>query len=109
MADGVIVVDTTGKINLINPAAADMAGWPVNEATNLNVNSIIKLAQENGKDLDEVNNPFTTVMRDKQAFKNTLQIISKDKSSHVISLVVTPLVVPPNYELVGAVARYAWY
>ncbi len=104
VADGVVVVDTSGKITLINPAAADMVGWASNEALGLNFDSVFKLSQVDGKELEKANNPFTNVMRDKQAFKSTIQLLPKAGTPKVISLVVSPLVLPPNYELIGAVA-----
>ncbi|MGZ6004699.1 MAG: PAS domain-containing sensor histidine kinase [Candidatus Saccharimonadales bacterium] len=104
VADGVVVIDISGKITLVNPSAADLLGWPANEAVGLNVNSVVKLTQENGKDIDEASNPFTSVLRDKQAFKNTLQLVAKNGTNRVVSIVVSPLVLPPDYQLVGAVA-----
>lgn len=104
VADGVIVVDLTGKITLINPAAAEMSGWTADEAVNINVNSVIRLTREDGQNINNDDNPFATVMREKQANKNIFQIVAKNGSKKVVSLVVSPLVLPPAYELIGAVA-----
>ena len=104
VADGVVVVDTNNKIMLINPAAAEMVGWVANEALSLKVNSVIKLVKEDGKDLADNEYPSTAAMNDKQAYKGTLQLQAKDGVKHVISVVASPLVLPPSYELVGAVA-----
>src|SRR5262249_13921015 len=95
---------TNGKIKLINPSGAELVGWPVEEALNLDVNSVVKLAQEDGKPLNSNSNPFQEVMVAKQAVKNTLQLTSRDGKQRVISLVVSPVVLPPKYELAGAVA-----
>lgn len=104
VADGVILVDTTGKITLINPAAAEMVGWKATEAQGLNANAVFKLAQEDGKDIAPDADPFTSTIRDKQAFKNTLQLTSKTGVKRTVSFVVSPLLLPPNYDLLGAVA-----
>lgn len=104
VADGVVVIDTSSKITLVNPAAADMTGWQTNEAVSLNVNSVVKLTQESGKDIADNDNPFSSVLNDKQAFKGTLLLTSKDGTKRVISMVVSPIVTPPDYELIGAVA-----
>src|SRR5581483_7054071 len=48
LADGVIVIGADGKINLMNPAAAKMTEWPVDEAQGMDVQLVVKLAQENG-------------------------------------------------------------
>ncbi len=104
VADGVIVTDTAGIINLINPAGAELISWPADEAVGLDVNTVIKLALEDGKPLPEGGNPFQEVMSAKQAVKTTLQLSSRDGRKKTVSLVVSPVVLPPDYELVGAVA-----
>ena len=104
VADGVLVIDVSGKISLINPAAADMLGWPVGEAINLDINSVVKLAQEDGKPLTDSNSPFKEVIRTKQAVKKTMQLLPRGGKPKIVSLVVSPVVIPPAYQLVGAVA-----
>lgn len=104
VADGVVLVNVTGKITLINPAAAEMVGWKASEALGLNANAVFKLAQEDGKEVLPDASPFTTTMRDKQAFKSTMQLADKTGVKRVISVIVSPLLLPPKYDLVGAVA-----
>ncbi len=104
VADGILVVDTKFRITLINSAGADLVGWRADEAVTLQVGSVLKLSLENGKPMLETNNPFKEVMRAKQAVKTVLQLTTKDGKRKVISLVVSPVVLPPNYEIAGAVA-----
>ena len=43
IADGVIVVDASGVIQLINPAAEQIIGWGKEDATNLDYRSVLKI------------------------------------------------------------------
>lgn len=62
IADGVIVTDTEGKINLMNRTAANMTGWTVEEAININVEQVFKVAKENGEEIPKEEYPFTAVL-----------------------------------------------
>ncbi len=104
VADSVIVFDTTKKITLINPAGGELTGWQADEAVSLDINTVVKLAQEDGKPLPDTNNPFNEVLLAKQAVKKTLQMTSREGKKMIVSLVVSPIALPPKYEVVGAVA-----
>ncbi len=104
VADGIFVIDTSGKIKIINPAGAELVGWPVDEAVNLDVGAVVKLYQIDGKDLPDASNPFKEVISAKQAVKNSFQLNTRDGKKRVVSLVISPVVLPPKYELSGAVA-----
>jgi PAS domain S-box-containing protein len=103
LADGVIVTDTEGKVNLINPAAASLIGWPVDEARGLDVHSVIKLVKEDGKDLGTGEDPFTVVVNQKQSFNRIMGLVDRSNKNHVVSLVISP-VLSKNNELAGTVA-----
>lgn len=104
IADGVIVTDTEGKINLINRAAANMTGWTVEEAININVDQVFKVAKENGEEIPKEEYPFTAVLAHKAFFNQVLQLSSRDGSrKRIISLVISPVVTPTG-EVFGAVA-----
>lgn len=104
ITDGVIVIDTEGKISLINPAAALMTEWAVDEASGVDVQLVVTLNQENGKELDSVNNPFKQTLTNKQRVSQTLQLKGRRGKLLIISLVVSPVVGPDGDKLVGAVA-----
>ncbi len=104
VADGVIVFDVNKKVKLINPAGAELIGWPADEALNLNIENVVKLLQENGQKISDNDSPFDEVMVAKQAVKNTFKLTSRDNKIRTVSLVLSPVVLPPNYELAGAVA-----
>lgn len=102
IADAVIVTSNDGKISLMNPAAADMTEWPVNEATGIDVQLVVKLAQENGQEMKAAENPFTVVAGRKENTAQTLQLTGRNGKKRIISLLVSPVIVPGG-ELAGAV------
>jgi PAS domain S-box-containing protein len=104
MIDAMIVVDTTGKITIINPAAAMMTGWSESEATGLDVRAITKFANENGQPLTDESEPFEQVLSNKQALSATYQLTSRSGKTNIISLVISPVVLPKQEKVVGAVA-----
>lgn len=104
IADGVIVTDTQGKINLMNPGASKMTGWPTEEALNVDVRSVLKLAQEDGKPLESNEDIFAQVFAQKNNFSRTMGIISRDNKKTIASLVISPVKKADDDELLGAVA-----
>lgn len=104
IADGVIVTDTQGKINLMNPGASKMTGWPTEEALNVDVRSVLKLAQEDGKPLESNEDIFAQVFAQKNNFSRTMSIISRDNKKTIASLVISPVKKADDDELLGAVA-----
>lgn len=104
VADGVVVIDTKGKVSLFNPAAAQLSGWQPKEAVGIDVAAVLKLAQEDGRLLTNDENPFGIVLRQKQAINKTLELTGRDNTKRIVSLVISPVLVQPNSSLVGAVA-----
>lgn len=104
IADGVIVIDTEGKISLMNRAAAGMTEWAVEEATGMDVQLVAKLRQEKGEELELAENPFRLTLTQKKHFAQTLQLTGRKGRQQIISLVVSPVVLPDTNEMAGAVA-----
>jgi len=104
LADGVIVVNTEGKITLMNPAAAKMTEWPVNEASGVDVQLVAKFSQEKGEEIPAAENPFTVVLTRKQRTEQIAQLTGREGKKQVISLVISPVLVAGAEAPVGAVA-----
>src|SRR5579885_778903 len=51
--DGVIVIDSQKNIQLFNPAAARLTGWPQEEALNLDIVSVLKLVDQKNIPYDD--------------------------------------------------------
>ncbi|MES2971950.1 MAG: ATP-binding protein [Patescibacteria group bacterium] len=105
ITDGIIVTDTESRISLLNPAAAKMTGWPVEDATGIAVRQVAKLAQEDGKELATTLHPFDQVLKDNQQYSDVLQIKDREgKKVSVVSLVISPIVLPKSNQTIGTVA-----
>ncbi len=105
ITDGVVVTDVEGKISLFNPAAATMTGWAIDEATNIDVQLVLKFNHEDGKELTNEENPFHTVIEEGKTVTSILQLVNKTKAdSKIVSLVISPVILPKTNESVGAVA-----
>lgn len=104
LADGVILIGTDGKISLLNPAAAKMTDWPEDEAIGINVTTVVNLKSENGKDLPSEANPLAQVLTKKTPAVQELQLIGRNDKTMIISIVVSPVILPKSQEIAGAVA-----
>ncbi len=103
IADGVIVTDTSGKINLMNRASSNMTGWTIDEAMGIDVRSVLKVSKENGEPISDEEYPFTAVLAHKAFIDQVLKITSRNGKQIIVSLVISPVVTPAG-EVYGAVA-----
>ncbi|HSX17098.1 MAG TPA: ATP-binding protein [Patescibacteria group bacterium] len=107
IADGVIVINTEGKITLINPAAASMTQWPVSEAMGIDVQLVVKVTTEKGEELAADQGPFAAVLAKKTRINQTLQLVGRDGKKMLISLVISPISIGESNtasKIAGAVA-----
>jgi len=104
IADGVIVTDTKGTINHINTSAAKLVGWPVEESVDIDIHSVLKLNHEDGKSLEEAEDIFKRVIDEKQSVNQIFQLVNRNGGKAIISLVVSPVLIPPQNEIVGMIA-----
>lgn len=105
LTDGVIVTDTEGKINLINPSASHLTNWPVEDAVNVDARLVAKLADDSGKELSKQDNPFTKVLATQKHLTQTLQLTDKNGSNKIISLAISPVMAADHMSGVVAVMR----
>lgn len=103
ITDGMVVINTEGKINSLNPAAASMTEWKAEEAIGIDVQLVLKLARENGEEIPGAENPFVQVLTKKEPMNCTLQVIGRSGKHQIASLVISPVLLPKTKELVGAV------
>ncbi len=104
IADGIIVTNTEGKINLINPAAAAMTEWPVDEATGIDVQTVVTLSLDNGTLINPDDDPFRSALIQKQAIGSTYKLKGRNNKTHIVSVVVSPVLIPNSEEIAGTVA-----
>ena len=103
IADGIVLVNTQGKISLINTAASAMSEWPIDEALGIDVQMVFKLKTEDGKDIPPAEHPFAKVLINKEKVEDVLSLKGRQGKECIISLVVSPVILP-NKDLVGVVA-----
>lgn len=104
IADGIIVINTEDKITLMNPAAAAMTEWPVNEALGVDATLVARLAKENGEEIKSDENPLSAVLKSQTRTNQTLQLTGRNGKKQVISLVVSPVITSAGVAPVGVVA-----
>jgi PAS domain S-box-containing protein len=91
--DGVILIDSEQTIQLINPGAATISGWPANEATTLNVKNVIKLVTEKGDLCENDQNPFNRVFRQQDTVRDhNANMLNRAGKQLSVSLTISPLV-----------------
>ena len=90
LEDGVLLLDDQGVIQLINPGAATICGWSVDEAAGLAVQAVIKLVNDKGEAY--ATNPFQQVFSEGQPLHlKDAFMLNKDKKQIPLSLTVLPL------------------
>lgn len=90
--DGVVLIDSEHVIQLINPGAGKICGWPPEEATGIDVSSVIRLVNEKGEEIAEAENPFHQVFKAGQTVRGkNMFVMTREKKQIPISLNISPL------------------
>ncbi len=90
--DGVVLIDNSLTIQLINPSASKLCGWKTDEATNIAVDSVIQLINNKGEKLEANQNPLHQVFSLNQSITKTdLTLLTRDNQSIPVRLHITPL------------------
>jgi PAS domain S-box-containing protein len=104
--DGVILIDHEQTIQLINPGAAAIAGWPANEATNLNIKNVIKLVTDKGELCENEANPFNRVFKQQETIRDhNANMLNRAGKQLSLSLTISPLV-GANKQVTAAVVVF---
>lgn len=103
IGDGVIAIDGKGVIQLINPAAQEILGWGKQDALQLNYKSILKLTDDNNKELEPSADPLQQVLNTNQQVRGSkLSALTNSGKKISVSLVVSPIGEPGS----GAIAVF---
>jgi PAS domain S-box-containing protein len=101
--DGVMLIDGQGLIQVCNPGAAAITGWPAGETQGLSYKSVVKLVDEKGQPYESNRNPFERVFREKQTVRdNTAVLVSRGGKQAPVSISLTPLL-DESKEVTGAI------
>ncbi len=104
IADGVVLINTEGKISMLNSTAASMSEWSIDEALGIDVQLVFKMKQEDDKEIVPAEHPFAKGLINKEKVEETLKLTGRNGKEITISLVVSPVILPNNKEAVGMVA-----
>jgi PAS domain S-box-containing protein len=90
--DGVILMDAEQTIQLINPGGAAICGWPIEEATGINVKQVMQFLDDKGVALSEADNPFNKLFKLGQPIRDdSATILNRDRKQATVDLTMTPL------------------
>ncbi|HEU4913970.1 MAG TPA: ATP-binding protein [Candidatus Saccharimonadales bacterium] len=104
IADGIVMFNTEGKITLMNPAAATMTGWTLNDANGVDAQLVVNLQKEDGSDVSPEENPFTVALKQREQSNQAYLLADRDGKKITISLVISPVILPGDDTFMGAVA-----
>lgn len=110
ITDGVLVVDSTLTVKMLNPAGSELTGWDIKDATGIDVRSVLKLTKHEGKDeieLSQDEHPFVIMLRSGKPIPNqTYQLISRDnKGRYDLSISISPILSEDN-KIAGGIAIF---
>lgn len=104
--DGVILIDSEHVIQLINPGAGKICGWPPEEANGLDIASVIKLVNEKGEAIAQNENPFYKVFQAGENIRGKdMFLVTREQKQTPISLNISPLL-DANKQVTAAVAVF---
>jgi PAS domain S-box-containing protein len=104
--DGVLLVDADMIVQLFNPGAGDITGWPPAEAVGIDVTQILKLVSEKGEARDIREHPIKLAFLTKKPLRdNTAILLSRSGKQVPLTVSVSPLLNTKG-EPYGAVAIF---
>lgn len=105
--DGVMLIDNQGIIQLFNPGAVSITGWPEDEARKLDYKSVLKLVTEKGEAYSSQQDPIARVFNAPESTirDNNANLITRSGKQLPLSLSVSPLM-DQKKQLTGAVAIF---
>lgn len=90
--DGVVMVGRDNLINLFNPAAGQISGWPASDAVGLEFHSVLPLVDEHGTVTPPLLHPFSKVLAGGEGIRDSKSLLQTRGGKLVpISLIVSPV------------------
>lgn len=92
ITDGVLLLDPSGVIQLINPAAQSIIGWGSEDATKLDYRSVLKIIDDKNNPINETLDPVLQCIKTNQSVAtDTLGIRTTSGKQLIASITATPL------------------
>lgn len=105
--DGVAFIDQKGTIQVFNPGASTITGWPQEEAIGLDFRSVFKLINDKGEAYTDNQSPFMRVFQERTVIRdNQATLISRSNKHIAIHVSVSPLWSDDKQVVTGAVAVF---
>lgn len=93
VADGVIAIDASGRVDLMNPAAERLTGWYLEEARGKPLPDVLRIVDENTR--QPVEDPGERVLREgRSSAAIPALLISRDGAEHPIAVSAGPIRTP---------------
>lgn len=90
--EGVILIDSEGTVQLMNPGAATICGWKIDEATSISADTVVKLVDEKGETIPIEKNPLQQAFTTAKSVQSDDFFLSKrDDTQTPVSINVSPL------------------
>ena len=90
--DGVMALDSSGNIKLINPAAQRLTGWGDQDAIGLNYGVVLRLVNDRTDSINENDNPIARALTDNKAVKDdSLSIKTQSGKSFLAGISISPV------------------
>ena len=90
--NGVVMVKADHTIQLFNPAASKITGWPAEEAIGLDIQNVVQLVSEGGQPVPANINPFLMALDTRASVKDSdLWVKTRSGKQIPISLMVSPV------------------
>lgn len=92
IGDGVVVVDTSMRIQLFNPSAQQLTGWSESEAKGLDYHVVIPLADDGGAPLTADNDLLAQSFVKKQSIvRDDVTLTTRANKKLTLSIMVSPI------------------
>lgn len=104
--DGVMLLDKERVIRLFNPAAANISGWPADEAIGIDYHNVLKFVNEKGEEILPEQSPIEQGLARTASYRdNNANLLTRAKKVTALSISVSPLT-NKNGAQEGAVAIF---
>jgi len=92
ISDGIAIVDEKGIIQLFNPAASELTGWPQNQAENLDFRSIFQFVDLTEHQIPDEQNPILIALKSGQPnIREDIYLQTAAKKHLLVSVKATPI------------------
>ncbi len=90
--DGVVVIDDKKTIQLFNPAATSITGWPLDEAMGIDYHSVLKFVDDKNVEYTDEQHPITKVFKEPTSHRDSHAfLVSREGKRIAVSISVSPL------------------